>query len=87
MVPTSKAYSGLIPSRAFTQNPILQNNSKAKQLVTAFLSKTVTNSPKDAPAKTYLTEIKKIATDTIVVSDRIFIPIGIAGQSDFKLVF
>lgn len=87
MVPTSKAMNGIIPEKPFLQNQIFKTNPKALNLVKSFLSKTTSNNQEQLTPQSYVTEIKKITTDLLSVGDRLFLPINLIGQGDFKIVF
>lgn len=87
IVPTSKAIAGVVPKKNFTQTALYKINPKIRNLIGSYLSKNTANSRQDLAPQSYVTEIKKIAIDLLSITDRLIIPIGIVGQSDFKLIF
>ena len=87
IVPLSKTFAGIIPRPNFTQTALFSQNSRVKNIISSALSKTTIGTQGSLPEDTYITTIKKVATDTINVVDNLVIPVNIFGKSDFKLVF
>jgi len=87
IVPLTKTFNGVKPLPNFTQSELFRNNSRVKNVISAALSKTTIDTQGSLPEDTYITTIKKVATDTINVADKLIIPVNILGKSDFKLVF
>lgn len=87
IVPLAKTFNGVKPLPNFTQSKLFTENSRVKNIISAALSKTTVNTQGSLPEDTYVTTIKKIATDTINVVDKIIIPVSVLGKSDFKLIF
>jgi hypothetical protein len=87
IVPLAKTFAGVKPLLNFTQTSLFSQNSRVKNIISSALSKTTINTQGSLPEDTYVTTIKKVATETINVSDKIIIPVSIFGKSDFKLIF
>ncbi len=61
-------------------------NSRVKNIISSALSKTTIGTQGSLPEDTYITTIKKVATDTINVVDNLVIPVNIFGKSFFLIV-
>lgn len=87
IVPTSKTYAGTIPLPTFSQALIIKNNPIAKNIVASRLSNIKSVAVSALPPQQSVVTVVKSNTNTVTISETIYIPIEQIGKNNFNVIF
>lgn len=87
---SSKTYAGTVPKKPYTKNPVIKNDNRALNIVSAQLDSTakprITSQLQLSPQAT-MTIVEKIPVNLLTISEIINIPVSALGKKDFNLIF